>query len=153
MKTLFFAIALMLSINIYAQREPEKINKFIRVYDLAGIKINKGKLLAVTDTSLQLKGGKGLVTIYVRSIGTIKTKRSFGHNILIVSAIVGPLLYFFGINSMDASVGEAIGPAIFGGLSAGVTIGGLISLSQQPKTYYIYGNVLNWNAYKEKIAR
>ena len=41
MKNLFFAIALILSINISAQKGTEKTNVFVRVYDLQGKKLAK----------------------------------------------------------------------------------------------------------------
>jgi len=50
-------------------------NQILRVYDLAGKKINKGHVTMVTDTSLQLEGKSAPVSIPVRSIGFIKTKR------------------------------------------------------------------------------
>src|SRR4051794_31973998 len=80
MKKFTFIFFTSLSCSVCAQK-----SIFVRVYDFAGEKINTGHLLAVTDTSLQLKGEP--VDIPVRNIGFIKTKRSAGNNVLVGSVI------------------------------------------------------------------
>jgi len=80
---------LILSINVCAQNEFENTNIFVRVYDLEGKKIGKGKILSISETSLQLYR-KG--EFIVNGIGSIKTKHSGGNNRLIGAASGAVLL-------------------------------------------------------------
>ena len=159
MKNLFFAIALILSINISAQKEKQKINMFVRVYDLQGNKISKGNILRITDTTLQLNAETGPVEIEVSDIGLIKTKRSAGNNILIGSVIgASPIIILAAVSSEPNSdffgnsvwEGAAAGAAI--GLPVGAAIGGITSLFKNSKSYKINGEKLKWIAFKETIT-
>ena len=87
MKNLIFAITLILSINVCAQNEFENTNIFVRVYDLDGKKIGKGKILSILETSLQLYRKGESVKVMVNGIGSIKTKHSAGINVLVGAAI------------------------------------------------------------------
>ncbi|HSI69816.1 MAG TPA: hypothetical protein VK941_06275, partial [Gillisia sp.] len=62
---------------------------FIRVYDLHGKKISKGRIQSITNTTLYLKGKQ---EIPVDSIGMIKTKHSAGNDLLIGS-VTGALIF------------------------------------------------------------
>ena len=70
---------------------------FVRVFNLNGKKINTGRVLATTDTSLQLKTeSRDTVNLSINSIGTIKTKRSAGHNVLMGSVAAAGAFAIFG---------------------------------------------------------
>ncbi len=156
MKNLFFAIALILSINISAQVGSEKANVFVRVYDLQGKKISKGKIFSISDTSLQLKGKREPVIIAASSIGLIKTKHSGGNNVLMGAATGATALAIFmaasaGPNDMFDPAGAAAAGAFLGGI-AGAAIGGLTSLFKNSKSYIISGDELKWKEFKETIT-
>ena len=157
MKNLFFAIALVLSVNISAQVGPEKANVFVRVYDLQGKKISKGNILSISDTLLQLKGKREPMKIAARSIGLIKTKHSGGNNVLIGAvsgatflAILGAAAYNPGSWVLgSAAAGAAIG--VFLGAPTGAAIGGITTLFKNSKSYKINGDELKWKEFKESI--
>jgi len=155
MKNLIFTITLILSINLCAQNEFKKnTNIFVRVYDLEGRKIAKGKILSISETSLHLYRKGESVKVMVNGIGSIKTKHSAGNNVLvgavtgatimaILGAAVGP---FFLLTKLDLAV---IG-ALVGG-TEGAVIGGITNLFKNSKSYEINGDIEKWKAFKEMI--
>lgn len=156
MKNLFFAIALILSINISAQEGTEKTNVFVRVYNLQGKKISKGNIFSISDTSLQLKGKREPVIIDASSIGLIKTKHSGGNNVLMGAATGATALAIFmaasdGPNDGFDPAGAAAVGGFLGGI-AGAAIGGLTSLFKKSKSYIISGDELKWKEFKETIT-
>ena len=160
MKILIFAITLILSINVCAQNGFENTNVFVRVYNLQGKKIGKGKILSISETSLQLnrKGESGKIP--VSNIGFIKTKRSEGSNVLVGAAIGATTIGIFGavaaepdviILPITAGEGAAIG-VVLGGI-AGAAIGGITILFKNSKSYEINGDKAKWKAFKEMIIK
>ena len=135
MKNLVFAITLILSINVCAQNGIENTNVFVRVYDLQGEKIGKGKILSISETSLQLYRKGGSVEFLVINIGSIKKKRSGGHNILIgaatgatTMAILGAAFaqpeesYLFSYTAEEGATQGALAGGIVGASIGGITI-------------------------------
>ncbi len=159
MKNLIFAITLILSINVCAQNEFENTNVFVRVYDLQGKKIGKGKILSISETSLQLNG-KG--EIPVSSIGSIKTKRSAGHNILVLAAVGGAagglvVAPFAGMAAYAATgvvyrVAGTAAVAIGAAAAIGEAIGST-TRSKKSKSYEINGDEEKWKTFKEMIVK
>lgn len=158
MKILIFAFAIIFSINSYAQGKTEIGNLFVRVYNLQGQKISKGKVLAVTDNSLQIKGKKGLMNIDVSSIGLIKTKRSAGNNLLIGSVIGASAMAILGAATAepDSFLGYTAGEGAAGGaiigLPLGAAVGGITILFKNSKSYSIDGDLLKWKLFQEMIS-
>ncbi len=158
MKTLFLAIVLIFSNQSYAQEKTEIDNLFVRVYNLQGQKINKGKVHAVTNESIQIEGKKGPVNLDVASIGLIKTKRSAGNNILIGSAMGATVMAILGASSADpdawlfdtAAEGAAAGVIV--GLPMGAAAGGLTTIFKKSKSYAIDGDLLKWKVFQQMIA-
>jgi hypothetical protein len=156
MKNLLFAIAVLLCTTIYAQNEAAKNSLFIRVYNLEGDKMNKGKILSVNDTILQLQGKNGSVDIDIRTIGLIKTKRSAGNNLLLGSLIgLGTGAIFGAIanggdNSWFTTEEAAAGIGVIGAVF-GTGIGGLSILSKNSKSYAIKGDASKWKVFEEMI--
>ena len=156
MKNLFFAIALILSINVCAQNGFENTNVFVRVYNLQGKKISKGKIFSISETSLQLKGKREPVIIAASSIGLIKTKHSGGNNVLMGAATGATGLAILmaasaGPDDLFDPGGAAAAGAFLGGI-AGAAIGGLTSLFKNSKSYIISGDELKWKEFKETIT-
>tara|TARA_R100000935_G_scaffold13495_3_gene27081 strand:- start:2001 stop:2453 length:453 start_codon:yes stop_codon:yes gene_type:complete len=145
--------------NIYAQSETKNLNLFVRVYNLQGEKLSKGKVLAVTGNTLQLKGKKGPMNIDVVNIGLIKTKRSEGNNVLIGSIIGASAMGIYGASTADpdawilpytAAEGAAMGAIV--GLPLGAAVGGITILFKNSKSYIIDGDLVKWNIFQEMIS-
>ena len=151
MKILIFVITLILSFNLCAQNGIENTNIFVRVYDLQGKKIGKGKILSISETSLQLNRKRESITIPVISIGLIKTKRSAGNNLLIGATTGAALMAIIGAAVADPDDFLGRGPVIvlatLEGLVAGVVIGGITILFKNSKTYEINGDKVKWKAF------
>ncbi|MCJ7757847.1 MAG: hypothetical protein MUP24_06830 [Gillisia sp.] len=164
MKNLFFAIALILSINISAQEGTEKTNIYVRVYDLQSKLISKGNMLSISGTSLQLKEKKiWQIEISANSIGLIKTRRSAWRNVIIgtiigatAGAIIGeattepdpgPYLFY------DSSGNDGAALGWFLGASTGAAIGGITTLfKKKSRIFIINGDELKWKEFKETIT-
>ena len=160
MKNLIFLIALTLSINISAQNELKNSNIFVRVFDLQGKKINKGKIFSISETSLQLiKKGEN-IKINFSSIGSIKTKRSAGNNLLIGAGVGATTLGIImarpaedGWSGDGYSASEgALGGVVLGGIS-GTAIGGITILFKNSKSYLINGDLSKWKAFQDMITK
>ncbi|MDP3313950.1 hypothetical protein [Lutibacter sp.] len=159
MKNLFFVFAFIISINISAQEEIENATVFVRVYDLQGKKISKGKILSISDTSIQLKGKLEPKEIYFNNISFIKTKHSVGNNLLIGAVSGASFFAILGAATADPdawifaySAGEgAAAGAVIGGISGSV-IGGITALFKNSKTYAINGDELKWKNFKNTMT-
>ena len=159
MKNLIFAITLILGINVCAQNGFENTNLFVRVYDLQGNKIGKGKILSISETSLQLNRKGESVEIPVSSIGSIKTKRSAGNNVLIGAVIGATSMAILGTATADPDDGwgwtaaEGAAGGALGGALGGAAIGGITILFKNSKSYEINGDKAKWKAFKEMIIK
>ena len=157
MKNLIFTITLILSINLCAQNEFKKnTNIFVRVYDLEGRKIAKGKILSISETSLHLYRKGESVKVMVNGIGSIKTKHSAGNNVLVgattgatIMAILGAAVPpIFSLTAIDlAAAGVLVGG------TAGAVIGGITNLFKNSKSYEINGDMEKWKAFKKMIIK
>ncbi|WP_047245640.1 hypothetical protein [Maribacter thermophilus] len=158
MKSVVLAITLILSTGIYAQNEFENTNVFVRVYDLEGKKVGRGKIYSITETSLQLYRKEVFFEIPVSNIGSIRTKRSAGNNILVGAATGATSMAVLGAATADPnatffaySVGEGAGAGALLGATLGAGIGGITVLFKNSKSYEISGDKVKWKAFKEMI--
>jgi len=158
MRTIAFSILLILSFSIYAQEKDYMPKVFVRVFDLNGKKIFKGKINAINDTLLHIRNRKNTVKIPVEIIGSIKTKRSGGNNVGIGAAIgAGALSTFMlayatpGGDWIFPSYEEAAfkGPII--GAIFGAPIGAITIIFKKSKTYRIDGDKTNLVEFKESV--
>lgn len=152
-KTLVLVFLILLSQNIYAQK-----SMFVRVYDLAGKKINKGYVLSVTDTSLLLKGNSAADTIYALAIGHIRTKHSAGNNLRIGSIVGASSMAILGVVTAEPdaeilgySAGEGAAAGALIGAPIGAAIGGLTILFKNSKHYSIDGDLTKWKTFQKMI--
>lgn len=158
MKYVIVIIALILSINVFAQNEVYN-NTFIRIYNLEGKKINKGKIKSITKNSIEIYLKGKTIKIPLNKIGKIKTKRSAGNNIVKGALIGGGSLAILGLLSGDddkgfisfsgtdkASIG-LIGGGFFGGI-----IGGITAIFKKSDIYIINGNEMKLENFKEKMT-
>ena len=148
---------LIFSLNMTAQNETEKSGMFIRVYNMDGKKINSGKFLFTNDSVLGIKRGNKLDQIQITSIGSIKTKRSAGHNVLVGSAIGGGFVAILGAASSDPdsflgwSAGEGIAAGFILGAPVGAAIGGITTFFKSPNTYIIEGDIVKMKLFADSI--
>ncbi|TBR18794.1 MAG: hypothetical protein EPO57_05750 [Chitinophagaceae bacterium] len=145
MKLLAFLFLISFSYILGAQQAI-----FVRVYDLKGNKINKGFVIAATNTELQL--GKGLI-IPVSKIGSIKTKHSVGNNLFFGSSIGAFTLGLMEmVNANAASQGDAFesssGIQIVVGAIIGAAIGGISLKFKKSNTFLIDGDLIKWKAFQ-----
>ncbi|WP_299119735.1 hypothetical protein [uncultured Winogradskyella sp.] len=160
MKSLFIAIVLLISVNMYSQNEPKYKDVFIRIYNLEGKKIAKGKLLFITEKSITLFRRNKRIKVTLDDIGKIRTKRSFGNNVVKGAAIGGTSLAIVGAasapnNSSFLSYtppeGALIG-TILGGFF-GTVIGTLTGLFKNSKGYEINGDSTKLGLFKDLILK
>ena len=158
MKHLIVVITLIFSVSVYAQNDLESANFFVRVYDLDGKKIGKGKIISISQASLHLVRQKETIKIPVISIGSIRTKRSTGNNVLIGATTGGAALGVLGAASADPdafilpSTAEEgfIAGAIIGG-TLGAAVGGITALFKNSKTFEINGDMENLKEFEKII--
>lgn len=147
--TLFLLLSAILPLSAISQK-----TTFIRVYDSIGAKIAKGNFKSITDTSLTLTHKRKDITIPLHNIARIRTKRSVGHNILILSLIGGTIGGFMGgaIASTPGGSGNVFGGVAIGALPggyAGAALGGLSWLIKGSRKFDINGDAAQWQAFKE----
>lgn len=148
-------LLLLISVNCSIHAQTESV--FVRVYDLSGKKIHNGHVLAVTDTTLQLKGGAKPITIPVSHIGSIKTKRSGGNNFLVGSLAGATAMAIFGIASGNDGAffyskdqGAWAGAVV--GLPLGAAIGGLTVPLKKSKVFLVDGDLIKWKTFQRMIT-
>lgn len=134
----------------------EAQKRFIRIYDQQGQMIAKGDFTATTDTSIVLQAHKTQLEIPIRDIGTIKTKRTFGHAIAIgatIGVVSGALLGLatgqanedvYGGFGYETSAGNDVAAGALVGLVIGGAVGTIISVAQNRSTIIINGNTADW---------
>lgn len=154
MKLLTTIFTILFSCSVFAQQ-----SIFVRVYDLSGKKIHAGRVLAVTDSSLQLRTNENL-KISVTQIGYIKTKRSAVNNLAIGSLVGATALAIAGAASAEPdatwvifSAGELAMIGIVVGLPLGAAVGGLTVPFKKPKTYIIGGDLVNWKVFQSVVSQ
>jgi hypothetical protein len=157
MRYLVLIIVLLANFNVCAQTDTNYKDVFIRVYNLKGKKIAKGKVLSVSKNSITLFRKNKQIEIKLDDIGKIRTKRSFGNNILKGAAIGGGALAIIGIaGSNDSSYlsftpvqGAAIGTTIGGFF--GSIIGAITGLFKKSEVYKIDGNEMKLELFRNLI--
>ena len=165
MKKIFFLLlaVLLTGTAVHAQKRT-----FMRFYSLAGNKFQKGYFAGTTDSSVFIYKQEDTVEVSATDIGYIKTKRSFGHNVLagtlagaiplsIVGAIAGEPHEnnntFGGVlhDAVTPTPGEgAIGGLMVGGIAGAVT-GALTSAFRKSITFTINGRLADWQTQKKII--
>jgi len=133
-------------------------NTFLRVYNLKGKKIHKGKIVKLSDSALIIVRRKREITVPVSEIGAIRTKRSAGNTILQCSIITAAIFGIAGAIDSDSSdtflsfsplEGAAIGSVM--GLTLGSVIGGLASLDNNSSKFVIKGEAHLWEKFRKRM--
>ncbi|MEO1485168.1 MAG: hypothetical protein AAFU57_05455 [Bacteroidota bacterium] len=131
-------------------------NTFLRVYNLKGKKIHKGKIVTLSDSALIIVRRRREVTIPVSEIGAIRTKRSAGNTILQCSIITAAIFGVAGVASSEDSFlgfspieGAAFGSVV--GFTLGSVIGGIGSLDSGSSKFQVNGDPLNWEKFRKRM--
>lgn len=157
MKNLIFIITVILCTNLYAQNKFENTNIFVRVYDFEGRKIGKGKILSISETSLQLSRNGKPIKIMVNDIGSIKTKHSVANNLVVGTVIGATVMAFIGAasarsdNYIIRTPGSGAVAGVYVGGPIGAIIGGFSAIFKNSKSYKINGDMERWEVFKKII--
>ena len=158
MKTLMLCLALLLSFSVFAQNEIDTKNAKLRVFDLNGKRMAKGKVFSVTDSTMTFTKNGISESFRVKQIGSVRINRRAGHNILIPAAISAGFGGLMGLGiETDGGIFQqdgATAAGFFGGAAFGAAIG-LFTLPFK-KPYYkfeITGDQQKWDAFIELLQR
>ena len=137
--------------------------KFIRVYDTKGHKIAKGNIVdsSCTDSALVIKRDNSIDTLPIQKVSYIKTKHSFGNNILIGTVIAAPTLAIISVIGnqpcdncfFSTTDGEAAAGGFIVGAAAGAVIGAITGVFKNSKTGIIDGDMQKWHEVRLKLAQ
>lgn len=155
LKVLCIGFVLSFGIGVYAQKPSNSKSIFLRVYNLEGKKINKGKMVFANDSILTLNRNGNKVEIKFNDIGKIKTKRSGGHNVLIGSLAGFSLGAIGGVATSDDWLWTAEEGAYAGGLlgaAGGAAIGGVTAGFKESETYIINGDIVKWKIFRNQLG-
>ena len=154
MKYLILILTFSLYYSLGAQEKEFKSKTFLRVYNLNGKKIAKGKLLSTDKFNLKLKRNKNLITITLDSIGSIKTKRSVGNNILIGSSIGAgaAIILISGSGTSPNNYDTLTGIGFLMLTVGGAGIGGITSIDKNSRTFQINGDTIKWEAFRSLLV-
>jgi hypothetical protein len=149
-------LVLLFGTNSYSQSEVKHKKLFARAFNFEGKKIGKGYITVLTDSTFELSRGNEYLSISLKDIGYIKTKRSVGNNFLIGSiagattmgilgaATADPDAWIFGYTAAEGALGFGLIGAIGGG-----AIGGITSIFKNSKTIVINGNQDKWELFRK----
>ena len=170
-RILLLSIFMIFCNEMPSQSETNKLGLFIRVYNLKGKKLEKGRVLFINDSVLGIENKNTIKEISLVDIYKIKTKRSTGHNVLVSSLVGGGLGALIGAASSkeetrtgsnwlfgeyEYTTGNSPGTGAAIGAGAGITVGALtglgISAFKNSKTYFIDGDIQKWIIFKDMIA-
>jgi peptidase E len=134
------------------QQQVEFKSIFLRIYNLEGAKISKGKLVNINEEGIVLQRGKKTFYIAASEIGKIKTKRALGHNMGIgavvgtsIGAVIGASTgaywdnFFDEIGAPEKTNFDAAGLLSFGliGGAIGTATGAISGVSKKSVTFEI----------------
>ena len=154
-KTIFLILITLNPIVFEAQEKADLETPFLRVFNMEGNKIAKGKLMFFNDSVMYLKRSRDLYPVHYSDIGRIKTKRSGGNAILSASMVGTGIGVLIGVSTADPdawilgySQGEgALGFGLVGGV-LGAGIGGIGAAAKKPITFEINADSVKWEAFK-----
>jgi hypothetical protein len=141
MRIFILFIILIFSLSSYSQGAPETNSIFIRVYDLDGKKIAKGKRYTISDSTITFLKRNNVI-VNLNEIGSIKTRRSAGNFLLLTSALGGG----FGLLSNLAN-DDNMGTNMLSGVALGAGIGLITLPFKKSDTQIINADQTQWNAF------
>lgn len=158
LKILTIIICLLFTVQGYAQKQNKRKSNFVRVYNLEGKKINKGKIVFANDSVLGLIRNKEQMQVNVSTIGFVKTKRSRLHNVAVGSSVGASLGVLLGAATASSAPYDFLlswpEAAAIGGIYGayyGAILGGISAIFKKIETFNIYGDPIKWKVFKEFI--
>jgi hypothetical protein len=157
MKLIILLLAISLTCSMFAQKK-----LFVRVYNLHGKKVTKGRVLSVTDTTLELNEGSITETIPAQNIGTIRTKHSMGQSIFfgaLAGTATGAIIAAAKVqpDNSDPNSIEVISPEveagalIFLGLLGGTIVGTIVGAAKDSQEFIIHGDLNKWKSFRSLV--
>ncbi|OEI81265.1 hypothetical protein AST99_04680 [Formosa algae] len=119
----------------------EDTNVFVRVYDAQGKKINKGHIVSISDTSLQLVKRGETIDVPINDIGSIKTKYSGWTNV-VTGAVLGAGVGFIAGDPEVIAIGTV----------AGAAAGWITTLFKKTETFDIDGDAAKLEALESLLV-
>ena len=160
MKNVLLVLILVFSFNVGAQPEAKITTPFLRVYNLEGKKIGKGKMIAISEENLQLYDNGKYFEIMASDIGLIKTKRSAANNILVGAGAGAMLMAGLGTAAtsgaprlFSSSPDEGATSGFLFGAVLGAAIGGITVPVKNPISFPIHGDKLRWKDFMGVMVR
>lgn len=101
MKPFITLLFCLFSFSLLAQESHRTKTKFVRIYNQKGKKIQKGNLVYISDSSVILKRESAIYEVFYSEIGLIKTKRSFGHRMGIITGTTAVSFALVGLLSTE----------------------------------------------------
>ncbi|WP_282123896.1 hypothetical protein [Algibacter mikhailovii] len=153
---LMFSLFLNSNLSIAQKSETIK-NMFVRVYDLEGNKIAKGRIAFINDSVIGLRHGEINLSFFMRNIGKIKTKKSGGNNVVkgaLIGSGVGVLVAFATDTEdiySDGDNGGIIVSAI-NGVFLGSVVGAASVALKDSETFRINGDFDQWKLFKAIVV-
>lgn len=155
MKLFIILLFSLLSFTILAQETQKKENQFVRIYNKQGVKIQKGNIINISDSTISVKRSNGTYTVNYSEIGWIKTKRSFGHRIGAITGVTTICFAFSGASIFNdgsfLSPGESALLLGAVGLIYGSVAGVITELFTKIEKFSIQGDLNAWKRFKEKF--
>ncbi|TBW26774.1 hypothetical protein [Gramella sp. KN1008] len=160
MKTLLVLFSIMFCTPLFSQ-EPEAPlrfkDTFVRVFDVNGKKIAKGKIVNISEQTLTLKSGMGYSETGMDRIHLIKTRHSAANNVIIGALAGGVVGGIIGAeDTKDDWLFNSREGALLGALAGapiGAGVGGLTLLFRKGNVYHIQGSEEAWEYFKDSMAR
>lgn len=134
---------------------------FVRVFDSKGMKIARGQLKVVTDSSLIISRKSGDREVVVSDIGSIRLRRSTGNSIVTAAAVLGASgAVIGGISStpesssfIDFTPAEGAVLGLVLGTATGAVTGLVISSFRRKPLFIINQNRESWMRAKAELEQ
>ncbi len=141
----------LICFGLQAQNKSSSKEPFIRIYNLEGQKVLKGRVVNVTNSTITVIRGNEKREMNVSEVGFIRTKHSVGHNVLIGASAASAIaaVTFAAEADPDAWIfGYTAGEGILAGFILGAPVGGgigaLTALFKKSREYEINGESTKW---------
>lgn len=151
--TILLCFTLLVATIAFSQKKT-----FVRVFDEKGKKIQKGFLVATTDSSLTLQLGEKFSEIPINRVSVLKLTRSIGNKILLSSLILGASFAILGAATANPdawifaySTGEGAASGLLLGGGLGVLTGAFLHAVQKKPVFQVNRQVEQWLKVKEQL--
>ncbi len=154
MKTIWILITLMLALPVLDDLNAENKVLIVKVYNMDGVQLAKGKIDSVTQTDLYIKARSSKYVFGMDEVGIITTIRPAYTHILI-GMLAGAVLLGIPISQSlyIFSPGDIAWFGLLSGSVVGGSVGALTLIPRKPKTYQINGDPVAWGIFKADVQK